>query len=199
LDVAIRYRHYFGDVELGVYYFNGKNRDPRLSMGGVNSELLLNYDKIEQIGLDLQYTNSSWLWKLESFVRDGYADSIFAGVVGFEYTFYQVFDGIGDVGILFEYQHDDRSSVESITSADNDFFLGSRWTSNNMNDGSILAGFILDKKTSETFYSIEAKTRLKENFLLSLELKVATNSELGEPNFPQSRDDHLELQINHYF
>ena len=57
----------------------------------------------------------------------------------------------------------------------------------------------LDKKTSETFYSVEAKTRLKENFLLSLELKVATNSELGEPNFPQSRDDYLELQINHFF
>jgi hypothetical protein len=28
---------------------------------------------------------------------------------------------------------------------------------------------------------------------------VATNSELGEPNFPQSRDDYLELQINHFF
>ena len=170
-----------------------------MSIGGINSELLLNYDQIEQIGLDLQYTHSSWLWKLESFVRDGYDDSIFAGVAGFEYTFYQVFDGIGDMGILFEYQHDDRSSVESITSADNDFFLGSRWTSNNINDGSILAGFILDKKTSETFYSVEAKTRLKENTLLSLELKVTTNSELGEPNFPQSRDDYLELQINHFF
>jgi len=199
LDFAFRYSHYFGDIDLGLYYFNGTNRDPRMSIGGINSELLLNYDQIEQIGLDLQYTHSSWLWKLESFVRDGYDDSIFAGVAGFEYTFYQVFDGIGDMGILFEYQHDDRSSVESITSADNDFFLGSRWTSNNINDGSILAGFILDKKTSETFYSVEAKTRLKENTLLTLELKVTTNSELGEPNFPQSRDDYLELQINHFF
>jgi len=199
LDFAIRYSHYFGDVDLGLYYFNGTNRDPRFSMRGVNSELLLNYDQIEQIGLDLQYTNSSWLWKLESFVRDGYADSIFAGVAGFEYTFYQIFGGSSDLGILFEYQYDDRSSVESISIADNDFFLGSRWTSNNINDGSILAGVILDKKTSETFYSVEAKTRLKENFLLSLELKMTTNSELGEPSFPQSRDDYLELQINHFF
>jgi hypothetical protein len=168
-------------------------------MDGNNSELLLNYDQIEQIGLDLQYTYSSWLWKLESFIRDGYADSIFAGVAGFEYTFYQIFDGASDIGILFEYQHDDRSSAESITTADNDFFFGSRWTSNNMNDGSILVGVVLDKKTSETFYSIEAKTRLKENFLLSLELKAITNSELGEPNFPQSRDDYLEIQISHFF
>jgi hypothetical protein len=68
-----------------------------------------------------------------------------------------------------------------------------------MNDASILAGVILDKKTSETFYSVEAKTRLKENFLLSLELKMTTNSEFGEPSFPQSRDDYLELQINHFF
>jgi outer membrane receptor for ferrienterochelin and colicin len=86
-----------------------------------------------------------------------------------------------------------------MTIADNDFFLGSRWTSNNMNDASILAGVILDKKTSETFYSVEAKTRLKENFLLSFELKMTTNSEFGEPSFPQSRDDYLELQINHFF
>jgi hypothetical protein len=199
IDFAIRYSHYFGDVDLGLYYFNGTNRDPRLSMDGNNSELLLNYDQIEQIGLDLQYTYSSWLWKLESFIRDGYADSIFAGVAGFEYTFYQIFDGASDIGILFEYQHDDRSSAESITTADNDFFFGSRWTSNNMNDGSILVGVVLDKKTSETFYSIEAKTRLKENFLLSLELKAITNSELGEPNFPQSRDDYLEIQISHFF
>ena len=199
MDFAIRYSHYFGDVDLGLYYFNGTNRDPRLSMDGNNSELLLNYDQIEQIGLDLQYTYSSWLWKLESFIRDGYADSIFAGVAGFEYTFYQIFDGASDIGILFEYQHDDRSSAESITTADNDFFFGSRWTSNNMNDGSILVGVVLDKKTSETFYSIEAKTRLKENFLLSLELKAITNSELGEPNFPQSRDDYLEIQISHFF
>tara|TARA_B110000196_G_scaffold143255_1_gene123899 strand:+ start:3492 stop:4721 length:1230 start_codon:yes stop_codon:yes gene_type:complete len=198
-DFAIRYSHYFGDVDLGLYYFNGTNRDPRLSMEGNNSELLLNYDQIEQIGLDLQYTYSSWLWKLESFIRDGYADSIFAGVAGFEYTFYQIFDGASDIGILFEYQYDDRSSAESMTTADNDFFFGSRWTSNNMNDGSILVGVVLDKKTSETFYSIEAKTRLKENFLLSLELKAITNSELGEPNFPQSRDDYLEIQISHFF
>ena len=199
LDFAIRYSHFFGEVDLGIYYFDGTSRDPRGVIEAGNSDLVLHYDQIEQIGFDIQYTRSSWLWKLESFYRDGYRDAIFASVAGLEYTFYQVFNGASDIGVLLEYQYDDRSSSEIATTADNDIFVGSRWTSNNMNDGSFLAGIIVDKKTSESFYSVEAKTRLSENLSLALEVKIMTNSQIGETSYAQSHDDYIELQINHFF
>ena len=199
LDFALRYSHYFGDIDLGLHYFNGTNRDPRLGTGANNSNVLLSYDQMEQIGIDLQYTRGSWLWKLESFVRDGYDESIFASVTGFEYTFYQVFEGAGDVGVLLEYQHDNRSSYETVTNADNDFFVGARWTLNNMQNGSILAGVVVDKRTSETFYSIEAESRLAENVVLELQVRLIAHSELDEPSYPYSRDDYIQLQINRFF
>jgi hypothetical protein len=199
LDFALRYSHYFGDIDLGLHYFNGTNRDPRLGVGANNSDVIINYDQIEQIGLDLQYTKGSWLWKLESLVLDGYDESIFASVAGFEYTFYQVFEGAGDIGVLLEYQYDNRSSYEAATSADNDFFIGVRWTLNNMQDGSVLAGAVVDKKTSEIFYSIEAERRLTENVVLELQVRLITHSELGEPAYPYSRDDYIQLQINRFF
>ena len=68
-----------------------------------------------------------------------------------------------------------------------------------MNDGSFLAGIIVDKKTSESFYSVEAKTRLSENLSLALEVKIMTNSQIGETSYAQSHDDYIELQINHFF
>ncbi|MEJ6612000.1 MAG: hypothetical protein QNL64_01760, partial [Porticoccus sp.] len=199
LDFALRYSHYFGDIDLGLHYFNGTNRDPRLGVGANNSDVVLNYDQIEQIGLDLQYTRGSWLWKLESFVRDGYEESFFASIAGFEYTFYQVFEGAGDVGVLLEYQYDNRSSYEAATSADNDVFIGARWVLNNMQDGSILAGVVVDNKTSEAFYSIEAESRLKEDVVLELQVRLIAHSEPGESFHPFSRDNYIQLQINRFF
>ena len=199
LDFALRYSHYFGDIDLGLHYFNGTNRDPRLGVGANNSDVVLNYDQMEQIGLDLQYTRGSWLWKLESFVRDGYEESFFASIAGFEYTFYQVFEGAGDVGVLLEYQYDNRSSYEAATSADNDVFIGARWVLNNMQDGSILAGVVVDNKTSEAFYSIEAESRLKEDVVLELQVRLIAHSEPGESFHPFSRDNYIQLQINRFF
>jgi len=199
LDFAFRYSHYFGEVDLGLHYFKGTSRDPRLEKSFDNLNIFLKYDQIEQIGLDLQYTKDAWLWKLEALVRDGYDKSIFATVAGLEYTFYQIFEGVSDIGVLVEYQYDNRPAYEAVTTADNDMFIGTRWTSNNMQDGSVLAGVIVDKKTSETFYNIEAKTRFKENIVLELEVRLTTQSGLDEPSYAYSQDDYVQLQINRFF
>ncbi len=47
----------------------------------IESRLEPRYDLIHQGGLDLQYTQDAWLWKLEAIVREGQG-GVFAAAVG---------------------------------------------------------------------------------------------------------------------
>ena len=90
VDVALRYSHYIGDVDIGLSFFSGTSREPRLIPADDAAVLLPHYDQIDQFGVDLQYTRDAWLWKLEAIARNGYSETFAAAVGGFEYTFYQV-------------------------------------------------------------------------------------------------------------
>ncbi|TNE94901.1 MAG: hypothetical protein EP324_01000 [Gammaproteobacteria bacterium] len=199
VDVALRYSHYFGDVDIGLYYFRGTSREPRLLLADNGRELKPFYDQIDQVGLDLQYTRDAWLWKLEAIVRDGFDETFAAGVAGFEYTFYQVNETDADIGILLEYQYDERSSLEPVSTADNDVFMGVRWSLNDPQDTAILVGAVVDKKTSETFFNIEAERRFGDSISLELRLRTITNAEQDEPLYSFSRDDYIQLQLSRYF
>lgn len=199
MDLALRYSHYFGDVDVGVYYFRGTSREPRLEVSSNGQRLTPFYDQIDQLGFDVQYTTDAWLWKLESIVRDGYDETFMATVGGFEYTFYQVYESDADIGFLMEYQYDDRSSSEPITIADNDLFLGGRWTLNDTQDTALLAGVVVDKDTSETFFNIEAERRFGDSIVVELRVRAITNSESDEPSYSFSQDDYIQLQVSRYF
>ncbi len=199
VDMALRYSHYFGDVDVGLYYFHGTSREPRLLLADNGRELKPFYDQIDQVGLDLQYTQDAWLWKLEAILRDGFDETFMASVAGFEYTFYQVNESDADIGVLLEYQYDERSSQEPLTTADNDVFAGVRWSLNDAQDTAVLAGVVVDKKTSETFFNLEAERRFGDSVFLELRLRAITNSEQDEPLYSFSRDDYIQLQLSRYF
>ncbi|MDX2349497.1 MAG: hypothetical protein QNK32_03815 [Porticoccus sp.] len=199
MDLALRYSHYFGDVDVGVYYFRGTNREPRLEVSSNGQRLTPFYDQIDQLGVDVQYTKDAWLWKLETIVRDGYDESFMAAVGGFEYTFYQVYESNADIGFLMEYQYDDRSSKEPITIADNDLFVGGRWSLNDTQDTALLAGVVVDDETSETFFNIEAERRFGDSVVVELRVRAITNAESDEPLYSFSQDDYIQLQISRFF
>jgi hypothetical protein len=184
---------------VGVYYFNGTSREPRLELAPNGQQLTPFYDQIDQVGVDVQYTKDSWLWKLETLARDGYDESFMAAVGGFEYTFYQVHESDTDIGFLMEYQYDDRSSKEPATIADNDLFVGGRWSLNDTQDTALLAGVVVDKKTSETFFNIEAERRFGDNIVIEFRARAITNAESDESLYSFSRDDYIQLQISRFF
>ena len=124
VDLALRYSHYIGDVDIGLHAFSGTSREPRFVPAADGQSLLPVYDQIDQVGLDLQYTKDAWLWKLEAIARDGLSHSFAAAVGGFEYTLYQVSETSADVGLLLEYQYDGRNEFEPVSIADNDVFVG---------------------------------------------------------------------------
>jgi hypothetical protein len=199
VDLALRYSHYIGDIDIGLSVFNGTSREPRLLPNDDGTALLPYYDQIDQFGVDLQYTHDAWLWKLEAIVRDGFADTFAAAVGGFEYTLYQVGESAADVGLLFEYQYDGRGELEPIAIADNDLFAGTRLALNDTQDTAVLAGIGYDLDTHETFINIEAERRLGEDYVLELRARSLSGTREDNATYALARDDYVQLQLSRYF
>jgi hypothetical protein len=199
VDLALRYSHYVGSVDIGVSAFSGTSREARLLPNQDGSELIPFYDQIDQLGLDLQYTGDAWLWKLEAIARETQNDSFNAAVGGFEYTFYQVADSASDVGVLLELQYDGRDDGEPVTLADNDLFAGIRLALNDTQDTAVLAGVGYDLETSETYVNIEADRRLGGDYVLELRARLFTNADQADTSYAIEQDDYLQLQLSRYF
>jgi hypothetical protein len=195
LDWALRYSHYFGDVDLGLSVFDGTDREPVL-LAREDGTLFPWYRQMRQFGMDLQYTRDAWLWKLEALYRDSRYESFWAAVGGFEYTFYQLKGGDADLGLLLEYQHDDRSTP---VLSDNDVFIGARYALNDINDSSVLGGMSVDLDDGARFYNIEAETRLNDHLTAELRVRVFSGFETDDPAYVFSRSDYVQLQLNWFF
>jgi len=199
VDLALRYSHYVGNVDIGLSAFSGTSREARLQPNADGSELIPFYDQIDQLGLDLQYTGDAWLWKLETIARETQNDSFNAAVGGFEYTFYQVADSAADVGVLLELQYAGRDDEEPVTLADNDLFAGIRLALNDTQDTAVLAGVGYDLETSETYVNIEADRRFGDDTVLELRARFFTNANPGDTSYAIEKDDYLQLQMSRYF
>ena len=199
VDLALRYSHYFGNVDIGLSAFSGTNREPRFLPNADGDKLIPYYDQINQLGLDLQYTIDAWLWKLEAITRKTQNDSFSAAVGGFEYTFYQVADSAADVGALLELQYDGRDEDEPLTLTDNDLFAGIRLALNDTQDTTMLTGMGYDLETSETYLNIEAERRLGEDTVLELRARFFTNADPDDTGYAIENDDYLQLQLSRYF
>lgn len=210
LDVAVRYSHYIGDIDIGAFIFHGTDRDPRLLLSENAASLIPVYDRVTQGGIDLQYTTGAWLWKFEGLLRgggdgeEGGGDNFFgAAVAGFEYTFFNVNTRGWDVGVLLEYQYDGRdlSSFSSapFTAANNDIFAGTRLAWNDIQDTAILAGVIVDAENGAIAGLVEAERRLGTDWFAALESRFFANT--GNDPFAGvfARDSVITLRATRYF
>ncbi len=199
IDLALRYSHYIGDVDIGAHVFEGTSREARFVIAPEGDRLLPVYDQMTQFGVDVQYTAEAWLWKLEAIARDTRVDSFLAAVGGFEYTFYGVKNSSADVGVLFEYLYDGRNALSPPTGSDNDLFIGTRLAFNDADDSSVLAGVAVDLNTQELFLNIEAERRFGDNLSVELQLRSFMNAEPGDALFTVEQDDYLQLRLSWYY
>ena len=199
VDVALRYSHYFGDVDIGLSAFSGTSREPRFLPADDGQSLLPVYDQISQVGVDLQYTKDAWLWKLEAIARNGANHSFAAAVGGFEYTMYQVRSSSADLGLLLEYQYDGRNEFEPFTIADNDLFVAARLAMNDTQDTAILAGFSYDTETGESFVNIEAERRFGEDWFGELRVRAFSGAGPGDTTYWLRKDNYVQLSLARYF
>ena len=182
---------------------------------GSDPELVPLYNVIDQTGLELQYLNNGWLWKLEAITRSGQGDRFTALDGGFEYTQVGVFDSAADLGWLLEYLWEDRD--ESLASPfQDDVLLATRFTFNDVASTEILAGVIYDLENDEKAINLESSRRFGNNLKASLEARFYTDtakplsaSELylsalqgraENPGLsPVSRSDFIQAEVVYYF
>ncbi|WP_286237483.1 hypothetical protein [Neptuniibacter halophilus] len=200
LDTAIRWSHTLGDFDLGAYWFHGTNRDPLLQARMVDGTTRLTpyYEQIDQVGLDLQATIDSWLWKLETIHRDSSRESFWAAQGGFEYTFYGLNESAADLGVLLEYGWDQRGT-DADAAIQNDLFMGARLTLNDAASSELLAGISHDLDYHSHSLIVEASRRYGDNWKLSLDGRFFSADDSRDLSYQIRQDDHLQLTLERYF
>ncbi len=223
VDFAMRWGHTIDDYDLGLSWFNGTSRDAfffpsATPLGAVPTKISPFYAQINQLGLDLQATLDSWLWKFEAIYRS-YDESVknqfdepgqvsateygvedyFAATGGYEYTFYSPFNTVWDLGVLTEYQYDSREN-SAVVIGQNDVFIGSRIAFNDAESSEFLVGFTQDLDSSGTQNIIlETSTRLGSNVKLNLDIFLPMSDDNNNVSTQFKRDDYVQMSVNYYY
>lgn len=200
VDLAVRWSNSIGDWDVGLHYFDGTSRDPRLVPGlkGATPVLIPHYDQIQQVGLDAQAIFEGWIWKLEAINRDSDIEDYTAATGGFEYTIVSVTGGDSDLGLLMEYHYDERRE-EANTSLQDDLFLGGRWAFNDADSSEILAGVIVDMEDDSQSLRLEASTRLSSGLTLTVEGQAFSNTDEQNLQYALRDDGFVQLELGYYF
>jgi len=202
IDFAARWGKSFDAWDLGLSYFYGTSRDPRLEPG-LNEDgepvLIPYYDLINQVGLDAQVFLGDWTWKLEALNQRRKDEMYLAAVGGFEYTFVGIFNSNVDLGALSEYMYDSRGNTAP-TPFERDIFIGFRLSPNDAQSTEFLAGVVYDLQGDGEVYRIEASRRFFDSWKVSFEAQTYSGIDQRDPLlYPVRDDDFLQLDIAWYF
>ena len=98
-------------------------------------------------------------------------DEYVAAVVGGEYTFYSVFGSAADVGLLAEWNYDERGRRalprRQPMTLDNDFFVGAHLSFNDVQSTEITAAFLTDASRATRTLGVEFDRRLFDQWSLA--------------------------------
>ena len=170
-----------------------------MSVNSNGSVLNPHYALQKSIGFEAQYTGNVTLLKWESL--HGTQSSLIgahdfaAAVAGIEYTYYGAFETIWDIGLIGEIQHDDRPQA-----AANQFGVaGVRLVFNDIADSNFLFLASVDRKTDQSFVSLEASRRINDVTSVKLTSQFY-NARTATSAFGQlSDDDAITLTLNIFF
>ena len=195
-------------LDLSVSLFRGTSRDPAylpdielIGATPVVTALTPYYAIQNQAAATVQYSLEGWLLKTELLRRE-YHDSTLedysAAVSGFEYTLVGPFDSSMDLGLLLEYQYDERDA--SLTTSQNDIFAGMRFAFNDAASSEVLAGVTqdLDNAGSWSFF-LEASTRLRSNMTIDVNAFLLGADTQDDLLYTLRRDDFVEVALNFYY
>ena len=207
VDLAARYSHSFGPFDLGVSVFDGTSREPsftpHIDERGALS-LRQHYEPILQFSVDAQLTIESWLFKLEALQREGarnlrgVKEDFAAFVVGGEYTFNSVFGSAADLGLLAEWNYDERRE-RSNSEFQNDLFFAVRLGLNDAQSTEMIAGVLADADHTTRTMSIELRRRLSDQWSMKLESIILMDVDEEDIIHDTRRDSFVALNVTYNF
>lgn len=200
-DFALRWSRHAGPLDIGISYFDGTGREPRLVLSRDPDgplRLIPEYNAIRQAGLDLQATVGPWLWKLEAIRRRGQGEPFVATAAGFEYTFTGVFGTTSDIGIIAEYLYDSRGAAAT-TPFSGDLALGTRIALNDVESTELLLAIIRDRHTAASFWSLESSRRIRSHWRLGIEGRAFAADSPDDRLYALRRDDYAQMALTYYY
>lgn len=203
IDYALRWSETMDDFDVGFHYFDGTSRDPILNpiiKNGAPVGLQPHYPLIAQVGLDLQYTGESTIWKLEAINRnfkDGKIKDYTRAVGGFEHTL-EAFESGSELGLLAEYHHDSRGEVAQAP-FQNDLFVGARFALNDEQGSDLLVGALVDLDNQTKSLRVEASRRIGNGFKINIEGQAFTNVDKSDPLKAFEKDDYIQVELQKFF
>jgi hypothetical protein len=200
VDFAARYSHSIGDMDIGVYHFNGTGREPTmlLDISSGSPVLVPYYEQIEQGGLDALLVAGQWLLKFEGMHRAGQGEEFSSGTGGFEYTFTGIGQSSADLGLIMEYVSDSRGK-NSTTIYNNDLMAGVRLAFNDQASTELLTGYMEDMDNHSGLLSIETSRRIGNNIKATFKARSFVNIHKDDPAYDLRDDDYVLLELAYYF
>ena len=227
VDGALRWSHSIDIFDIGLSHFWGTNRDPLLlgvpattATGApiinpaTGSPVLVGlnpyYSIIHQTGLDLQASLEGWLLKTELISREGQlrqnritgqieSERYTALATGFEVTIVDFAERGIDLGLIMEWNYDDRKK-QALTTFQNDLLLGTRWAMNDAESTEVLVGLSQDLDYDTTSLSVEGSTRLSDHLKLTVESRIFTAVDSQDVFVKQLEDDSfIQAQLDYFF
>ena len=216
LDLAARFSGYVGPVDLGLSVFRGTNRDPVFATfdpirgvtvpyyDPIRRVLVPRYDLIRQYGLEAQVTTGPWLLKLEAIHRSGMRnlagrkEDYVAALVGGEYTIYSVFDSAKDLGLIVEWISDGRDE-NTTTAFQNDLFLATRLSFNDVQSTEAVFSIALDLDTDSRSLDARVERRLSDSWSLKANATAIWDTEEDSFFHPVRQDDYVSVILEYHF
>ncbi|MGE0151574.1 MAG: hypothetical protein AB7R90_03070 [Reyranellaceae bacterium] len=202
VDLAARYQNSFGPVDLGLSVFHGTNREPELrtfaTMSGVYAKPY--YQTMTQAGIDVAWALGDLVLKAEALYRFNQGSPFFATVFGGEYTIKNALGSDVDLGLIAEFNWDDRKqSKNPATIFDKDAFGGLRLTFNDSSDARVLLGALFDVEDGSAYLYVEASRRVFDNWRVEVEARYFASGSNSDPLRAVDSDSYAQLRLLRYF
>ncbi len=207
VDVAFRYSHAVGVLDIALSAFSGTSREPRFvvdpdagSTPGMDAPLLPFYEQIRQFGLEAQLTTEPVLYKLEAIRRHGAQNLLGEGedygafIVGVERTLYTLFDSPYDLTLLGEWLYDERGS-RATSAWQNDVYLTGFLSFNDVQGTELIVGLLADLRYNTRTLNLEFKRRLAGSWSMRLETFANLGSDRKDLTYDGRRDSFAGAEL----
>ncbi len=126
-----------------------------------------------------------------------------AAVVGGEYTFYSVLGSTADIGVLAEWNYDERGRQalprRSPLTLDNDFFFGARLAFNDVESTEIKVAMLTDASRETRTLGAEFDRRLFDQWSLHVESSTILSMDRADLQYVGRRDSFFEFHMEYNF
>tara|TARA_B100001057_G_C22809626_1_gene934901 strand:+ start:548 stop:1699 length:1152 start_codon:yes stop_codon:yes gene_type:complete len=195
-DQALRYANSIGDIDFALSIFDGTVREPLILFQELEQPTIVPYyERMRSVGLELQYTGESILYKFEGLTGTQSEKDFDAVVFGTEKTVYSVFETPWDMGLIIEYQYDERPQAM----LDRTLVSGIRLTANDEFDTNLLAIYTVGNDFSQSLFGLEVSRRLRTGMTLDLSYLLYHSDKQNLPFYSLVDDSELSFTIGYYF